>query len=70
MKIIVWVFTVLPFVTIVWLYDITSLACIIVANKYYIFAYSRSSYLQERALLDAYVEASNVKPRCTYPGYN
>lgn len=63
-------FIVLPFVTIVWFYDIILTTIKIMYGKYYMFAYNRSSYLQERALLDAYVENSTRGARAPWPGYN
>lgn len=70
MKIITWLFIVLPFVSLVWFYDVISLACRIIVGKYYVFAYSRSSYLQERALLDAYVESCKQRGQKPWPNYN
>ena len=70
MKIITWILVVLPFVAIVWMYDVIVTGIKILYGKYYIYAYNRSSYLQERALIDAYVENCTRKGQSPWPGYN
>lgn len=43
---------VVPFVTCVWVWDLVTLATLLMYNKLYTFCFKRSTYLQERELLD------------------
>ena len=57
MNLLIWLFFVLPFVTMVWLYDIITEGVKIVYARYYCFAIMRSQYLRERIVVDALVES-------------
>lgn len=56
MNILIWMFLVLPFVTMVWFYDIITTMFKILLSKYYVFAFQRSSYLRERVIVDMLVD--------------
>lgn len=58
MNLLIWLFLVLPFVTMVWLYDIVTQGVKILYARYYCFAMMRSQYLRERIVVDALVESS------------
>jgi hypothetical protein len=70
MRVITWLTTVLPFVMMIWLYDIIITLIRLTYQRYYTFAYARSSYLQERALIDAYVENCEAKGYKPWPDNN
>ena len=69
MRVLTWLFCVLPFVTIVWFWDILStlfmICCLklhVTYMKYYQFAFNRSGYLQERRVVDAYIHQRPSDP--------
>ena len=59
MNLLIWMFFVLPFVTMVWVYDIITTMFKILLAKYYVFAFQRSSYLREREIVDMLVDDPN-----------
>ena len=58
MNLLIWLLFILPFVTMVWLYDIVTQGVKILYARYYCFAMMRSQYLRERIVVDALVESS------------
>jgi hypothetical protein len=52
MNAIIWVMFVLPFVTVMWLFDIIFTGLMIMYMKYYCFAFKRSEYLRNRQVVD------------------
>lgn len=66
MNILIWLFLVLPFVTMVWLYDIVTEGIKILYARYYCFAIMRSQYLRERIVVDALVESNRPEQYFTH----
>jgi hypothetical protein len=58
MNFLIWLFLVLPFVSMIWLYDVFTEGVKILYARYYCFAIMRSQYLRERIVVDALVESS------------
>lgn len=47
-----WLLFVLPLVTLIWIWDVAREMIGVVCLKYYCYAFKRSSYLQERCIVD------------------
>lgn len=67
MNFLIWLFFVLPFVSIIWLYDVVTEGVKILYARYYCFAIMRSHYLRERVVIDALVESSRPEQYFTEP---
>jgi hypothetical protein len=61
MKTLSWLLFVFPLVTLIWAWDVVKEAVSIICLKYYCYAFKRSSYLQERCIVDKIYKDYQVK---------